>query len=239
MSFSIVVVTKIIVDVDPVLAGGDCEKCIKLPREYQLLQRSLTLQNPNQNISFHLLGGMFKKLTQVVLIGFLAWAYQTTLPLPPKVSGSPFGPSITPTSIKLRDGRHLAYKEHGVPKSMAKYEIVYIDDIGHSSHDLPIAIPELAEEFVSFDRPGYGKSDPDPTGAIESIVLDIEELADQLELVPKFYVIGFSMGGNMAWGCLKYVPHRLAGAALLAPAINYWLPGFPANLSALVNRQFP
>lgn len=25
--------------------------------------------------------------------------------------------------------------------------------------------------------------------------------------------------------------HRLAGAALLAPAINYWWPGFPSNLT--------
>ncbi|KAJ8537653.1 hypothetical protein K7X08_014193 [Anisodus acutangulus] len=57
------------------------------------------------------------------------------------------------------------------------------------------------------------------------------ELADQLELGSKFYVAGFSMGGQAVWTLLKYIPHRLAGAALLAPVTNYWWPNFPANLS--------
>jgi len=73
---------------------------------------------------------------------------------------------------------------------------------------------ELAESLgvyiVSFDRPGYGESDPDPSRTPKSIALDIEELADQLELGPKFYVIGFSMGGEIIWACLKYIPHRCA-----------------------------
>lgn len=43
--------------------------------------------------------------------------------------------------------------------------------------------------------------------------------------------MSFSLGGHSIWGCLRYIPHRLAGAALLAPVINYRWPGFPANLS--------
>ncbi|CAL1378335.1 unnamed protein product [Linum trigynum] len=35
----------------------------------------------------------------------------------------------------------------------------------------------------------------------------------------------------IGWGCLKYIPHRLAGVTLLTPASNYWWPGFPSNLS--------
>jgi len=61
---------------------------------------------------------------------------------------------------------------------------------------------------VSFDRPGYGESDPDPKRTPKSISLDIEELADKLGLGSRFYVIGFSMGGQVVWGCLKYIPHR-------------------------------
>lgn len=62
--------------------------------------------------------------------------------------------------------------------------------------------------FVSFDRPGYGESDPDPNRSIRSTAMDIEELGDQLGLGSKFYVLGFSMGGQIVWGCLKYIPHR-------------------------------
>ena len=71
---------------------------------------------------------------------------------------------------------------------------------------------EVAEELglyiVSYDRPGYGESDPHPTQTIKSLTLDMEELADQLELGSKFYVIGSSIGSHVVWGCLKYIPHR-------------------------------
>ena len=62
--------------------------------------------------------------------------------------------------------------------------------------------------LVSFDRPGYGESDPDPKRTPKSLALDVEDLADNLGLGPKFYVVGLSMGGQAVWGVLKYIPHR-------------------------------
>lgn len=70
------------------------------------------------------------------------------------------------------------------------------------------AFEELGVYFVSFDRPGYGKSDPHSKRNFKSLAFDIEELADQLEFGNKFYVIGFAMGGHFVWGCLKYIPQR-------------------------------
>lgn len=181
---------------------------------------------------------MIREISVVLLIGFVAWAYQATRPPPPNVCGSPAGPAITAPRIKLRDGRHLAYKEHGVLKELAKHKIIFVHGFGSSRHDAAIAAnlsPEVVEELgiysVSFDRPGYGESDPDPKRTRKSLALDIEELADQLGLGSKFYVVGFSMGGQVVWSCLKYIPHRLTGAALIAPVINYWWPGFPASLN--------
>ena len=69
-------------------------------------------------------------------------------------------------------------------------------------------VKELGIYIVSFDRPGYGEGDPDPKRTVKSLALDIEELADQLGLGSKFYVVGFSMGGQVIWTCLKYIPHR-------------------------------
>lgn len=69
-------------------------------------------------------------------------------------------------------------------------------------------VERLGIYFVSFDRPGYGESDPNPKRTVKSMALDIEELADQLRLGSKFYVIGISMGGQVIWSCLKYIPHR-------------------------------
>ncbi|KAF5189528.1 Alpha/beta-Hydrolases superfamily protein [Thalictrum thalictroides] len=196
-----------------------------------------------QKSSFKLPSGMFKTLSLVLLVGFLAWAYQVIQPPPPEVCGSPSGPPVTAPRIKLKDGRHLAYKEYGVPKENAKYKIVFVHGFGSCRHDASFMSQEFAEELgiylVSFDRAGYGESDPNPSRTVKSSVLDVEELADQLGLGSKFYLIGYSMGGQVVWSALKYIPHRLLGATLLTPVVNYWWPGFPANLSKEVyNQQF-
>lgn len=66
----------------------------------------------------------------------------------------------------------------------------------------------MGVHVVAFDRPGYGESDPDPNRSVKSVALDVEELGDGLGFGPKFYVVGISMGGQLVWGCLKYIPHR-------------------------------
>lgn len=83
--------------------------------------------------------GMFKKLLAVFFMGFVAWAYKAIQPPPPKICGSPDGPPVTAPRIKLRDGRHLAYKEHGVSKDKAHYKIIFIHGFGSSRHDHVVA----------------------------------------------------------------------------------------------------
>ncbi|CAI9289432.1 unnamed protein product [Lactuca saligna] len=188
-----------------------------------------------------------KKVLLIFCMGFSAWAYQTALPPPPRMVGSPGGPSITSPRIKLRDGRHLSYIESGVSKDTAKYKLIFIHGFNLNKYHHPFsatASPALVEElgvyFVAIDRPGYGESDPDPKRTVKSLAFDIEELADHLNLGPKFYVAGYSMGGQVVWSCLKYIPHRLAGAVLIAPGINFWWPHLPLNLTnEAFSRQLP
>ncbi|XP_042043150.1 uncharacterized protein LOC121788566 [Salvia splendens] len=178
---------------------------------------------------------MFWEAILALLLAFLAWAYKAIRPPPPLVHG------CTGPRIKLRDGRFLSYKEYGVPKERAKYNAILIHGFGSSKNDDAFGKSELVEKLgvhvVAFDRPGYGESDPDPKRSPKSIALDIAELGDELGFGPKFYVVGCSMGGQLVWGCLKYIPHRLAGAALLAPVINYRWPSFPPKLAKTVFRQ--
>ncbi|XP_031474132.1 uncharacterized protein LOC116246405 [Nymphaea colorata] len=185
--------------------------------------------------NFRFSAGFLSKIAIVVLVGFLAWGYRAIQPPPPKICGSRDGPPITAPRIKLADGRYLAYEEFGVPKTEAKYKIIFVHGFdGCRFQTLPVS-PDVLEEMgvylVSYDRPGYGESGPDPNHSVKRKAFDIEELADQLQLGSKFYVIGFSMGGHSVWSCLKYIPHRIAGGALIAPVVNYWWPSFPTNLS--------
>ncbi|KAJ0976736.1 hypothetical protein J5N97_012210 [Dioscorea zingiberensis] len=188
-----------------------------------------------QGSSSILPSGMLKKISLVVLVGLTAWFYKVIQPPAPTICGTHNGTPVTSSRIKLRDGRHLAYLEAGVPKEKASHKIIFIHGFASCKYDMLPVSSELAEELgvylLAFDRAGYGESDPDPKKSPKSTALDIEELADQLNLGSKFYVIGFSMGGEIVWGCLKYISHRLSGAALVAPVANYWWPGFPANVS--------
>ncbi|KAI3461296.1 hypothetical protein Pfo_017959 [Paulownia fortunei] len=185
--------------------------------------------------SFRLSSNMIAQIALGVLVGFLGYAYLAIRPPAPKTCGSPGGPPVTSPRVKLGDGRHLAYKEKGVAKEEAKYKIIVSHGFGDSKDfNLPVS-EELIKEFriyiLSFDRAGYGESDPNPTRSVKSEAFDIQELADKLHLGPKFYVIGISMGAYPVYSCLKYIPHRLAGAALVVPFVNYWWQCFPAKLS--------
>ncbi|TYI87191.1 hypothetical protein E1A91_D04G118600v1 [Gossypium mustelinum] len=163
----------------------------------------------HQSSSFKLSPGFFKKIIAVFFVGILAWIYLVIQPPPPKMCGSPNGPPVTAPRIRLKDGRHLAYKEHGVPRHVA-------------TTLSPEVIEELGVYIVSFDRPGYGESAPNPKQTVKSMAMDIEELADQLGLGSKFYVIGYSIGRQAVWSCLKYIPN--------SHLIDVFLPNFPANV---------
>ncbi|XP_010519531.1 PREDICTED: uncharacterized protein LOC104798959 [Tarenaya hassleriana] len=181
--------------------------------------------------------GVLKTVLLVAFVGVAGWLYQATQPPPPKPISSTAGVTAPPR-IKLRDGRHLAYKEHGVPRNEANFKIVYVHGFDSCRHDnyfadalSPGMVEGMGIYMVSFDRPGYGESDPDPNRTPRSIALDIEELADGLGLGSKFYVLGLSMGAQITWTCLNYIPHRLAGATLVAPVINYWWRNLPENMA--------
>lgn len=166
----------------------------------------------------------------VVVVGagiFTAWAHRAVRPPPPKICGSPNGPLITAPRVKLKDGRHVAYKEQGVPRHEARYKIIYMHGFNGSRHRAP-ALPNVFSDehsiyLVSFDRAGYGESDPNPSRNVKTESEDIEELADLLQLGSTFYILAESLGGCSGWSCLRYIPHRLAGVGMIAPVVNYWL----------------
>ncbi|GAA0156725.1 hydrolase [Lithospermum erythrorhizon] len=184
------------------------------------------------------------RLVVGVITGAIGLAYLALKPPSPKICGSPGGPPVISPRVKLRDGRHLAYREWGVGKDKANYKIIVVHGFrGSKDHGLPIAkelVDELGLYLLSFDRAGYGESDPNSKRSVKSESFDIQELADKLEIGDKFYVIGTSMGGYSIWSCLYYIPHRLAGAALVVPFVHFWWPSFPAEiLNKSFNKMLP
>ena len=82
---------------------------------------------------------MLRRSGLLFFVGFLSWALTAAQIPAPKICGSPKGPPVTAARIKLSDKRHLAYKEHGVPKEKANYKIVFVHGFDSCRHDAVIA----------------------------------------------------------------------------------------------------
>ena len=100
----------------------------------------------------------------------------------------------------------------GWPLHLSSEPLFHKDSL-YGTISLCTSLQELMDElgiyFLLFDRAGYGESDPNPKRSVKSEASDIAELADQLELGPKFYVMGVSLGCYPVGSCLKRLPHRL------------------------------
>jgi len=114
------------------------------------------------------------------------------------------------TTIRLRDGRSLAYAEwgdtngfpivhcHGMPGSRLEHEA---DDGVYAS---------LGVRVITPDRPGYGLSDSLPGRRLVDWPAGVAELADLLE-IPRFAITALSGGGVFALACAAQIPQRLTG----------------------------
>ncbi|KAG5515772.1 hypothetical protein RHGRI_036728 [Rhododendron griersonianum] len=180
---------------------------------------------------------MFTEAAAVLGVGVLLWAFQAIRPPPPKICGSKGGPKVTSPRIKLSDGRHLAYEVRGVPKENAKYKVIVVHGFDSSKHIyLPLSqelIDELGIFIVTYDRAGYGDSDPNPKRSVKSEAYDVEELADQMQLEKCFH------RNQNSSSCFQTIVRRLAGAALIVPAINFWWPSFPSELCESEYKKQP
>ncbi|CAN7003271.1 unnamed protein product [Brassica rapa subsp. trilocularis] len=100
-------------------------------------------------------------------------------------------------------------------------------------------IDEFEIYFLLFDRAGYGESDAHPSRTIKTDTYDIEELADKLQIGPKFHVLGMSLGAYPVYGCLKYIPHRYVYPTFVAPLLNFWWSRMPQNLLSAALKKLP
>jgi pimeloyl-ACP methyl ester carboxylesterase len=98
--------------------------------------------------------------------------------------------------IELRDGRRLAYAEFG---DLGGRPVLLL----HGNPGSRLICPDLdattaaGVRLITFDRPGFGGSDPRPFHRVTDVADDLAELSTVLELEPG-PVIGWSGGGPYA-----------------------------------------
>ena len=123
-------------------------------------------------------------------------------------------------TMKLADGRTLAYDDYGDPQGRP---VVFTHGFGDSrlirnpDDDLTAS---LGVRVIAPDQPGIGGSSPKPGRKMIDWGSDVEELADALGL-GKFAVAGHSGGGPHTLAIAVHLPERVTNGVLASPVGDF------------------
>ncbi len=144
--------------------------------------------------------------------------------------------------VTVADGRTLHAYDRSPAGSEERLVVVWhhgTPNIGLPPEPLFPASDRLGIRWVSYDRPGYGGSDPNPGRDVASAAGDVEVLADALR-IERFAVMGHSGGGPHALAAAALLPDRVSGAVIGASLAPYgthgleWFAGMaPSSEAAL------
>ena len=117
--------------------------------------------------------------------------------------------------VTLGDGRALAYAEWGDPAG--RPVVLFLGTPGGSRLLCPDAdaTEALGVRLITIDRPGYGRSDPDPDLSLLGWADDYAALHQVLDL-PPCPVVGWSGGGPYALACAVRTPALVTSVGLAA-----------------------
>ena len=130
------------------------------------------------------------------------------------------GPLVREGSVRLRDGRRLAYVEAGDLEGTPVIFIHGNPGSRYMRHPDDRLTYNLGVRLITPDRPGYGQSDFQRGRTLLDMPSDIEQLANSLG-VGQFAVMGVSAGGPYVAACAYRLGQRLTGAAIVSGAAPF------------------
>jgi pimeloyl-ACP methyl ester carboxylesterase len=122
--------------------------------------------------------------------------------------------------VRTRDGRELEVLQSGVPDGRT---VVYHSGTPTGSVPFPSlddAATERQLRVVTYCRPGYGNSTPQPGRTVADAAADTAAVLDALG-VGSFLTLGWSGGGPHALACAALLPDRCEAAASIAGVAPY------------------
>jgi pimeloyl-ACP methyl ester carboxylesterase len=118
---------------------------------------------------------------------------------------------MTEADLELSDGRTLHYYDTRGDEPDARVAVFWhhgTPNVGSPPEPLIPAAAGIGLRWVSYDRPAYGGSSPDPGRDIASAAADVAAIADALG-IGRFTVLGHSGGGPHALACGALLPERV------------------------------
>ncbi len=128
---------------------------------------------------------------------------------------------VTEGDVGLGDGRALHYYDTRQDEPDICVPVFWFHgtpNVGSPPEPLLPAAADNGLRWVSYDRPAYGGSSPNPGRDIASAVPDVAAIADALG-IDRFAAVGHSGGGPHALACAALLPDRvIAVVSVSAPA---------------------
>ena len=124
----------------------------------------------------------------------------------------------TKQDVELRDGRRLVAYDTGVRDQPQALTVVWHHGSPQTGAPLePLLAAAAARNIrlVTYARPSYGGSSPNPGRDVASAAADVAQVVDALG-VDRFAVMGASGGGPHALACAAILADRVIGAVTLA-----------------------
>jgi pimeloyl-ACP methyl ester carboxylesterase len=122
---------------------------------------------------------------------------------------------MTPRELTLPDGRTLEYVEAGEAAGPVLLAHHGTPGSGRFHRTEVEAAQRLGARLVTYSRPGYAGSSPQPDRSIADAAADVAALLDALG-ADRFGTYGVSGGGPHALACAALLPERCAAAATVA-----------------------
>jgi pimeloyl-ACP methyl ester carboxylesterase len=150
-------------------------------------------------------------------------------------------PVVTETDLELGDGRTLHVYDASADGSDARLTVFWhhgTPNLGAPPEPLFPAAARLGIRWVSYDRPGYGRSTPHPGRDLAAAADEVASVADALG-IGRFGVMGHSGGSVFALACGALLGERVLGVvcvAVLAPVHAEgldWFAGMAAGAGRL------
>jgi len=140
-------------------------------------------------------------------------------------------------TVKVRDGRTVAYEEIGHSMGAPVFDLHGTPGCRLSGrHPDPSRVSAAGLRVVSYDRPGYGRSTRQSGRRVVDCVGDVAAIADDLG-IERFVVRGGSGGGPHALAVAARLPDRVTRVACVVGVAPYdaedldWFAGMdPVNV---------
>jgi pimeloyl-ACP methyl ester carboxylesterase len=142
----------------------------------------------------------------------------------------------TAIAVTAPDGRTLCAAEWGDPDGAPVFLLHGTPGCRLNRHPDPARYADVGARVITYDRPGYGRSERHPGRAVVDAVADVAAIADALG-IDRFAVTGGSGGGPHCLAVAARLPDRVLRARCVVGVAPYgaegldWLAGMdPENV---------